>query len=82
MMKSPISAVSVARYANGSRMHLAFGVAMTVDIQSTSLMVAVWLGIHLTRVAYVPVAGINGAGHLVCSVRDGLCTKSGIQMKT
>ncbi|MCA1633004.1 MAG: hypothetical protein LC802_04590 [Acidobacteria bacterium] len=82
MMKSRISPVSAARYANGSRMHLAFGIAVIVDIQSTSLMVAVWLGIHLTRMAYVPVVGINGAGHLACNVMDGLYTKSGTRMIT
>ena len=82
MRKSQLSAVSVARYAYGSRMPLAFGVAMTVAIRSTSLMVAVWLGIHLIRVVYVPVVGINGAGHLACGAPAGRCTKSGIQMMT
>ena len=80
-MRSRILVVSVVPYANGSRMTQVSGIAVIVDIPSTSLTVVACAGIPLTLVGCVPGAGISGAGRHVCAARVGRSTKIGMSAK-
>jgi hypothetical protein len=79
MRRSRVLVGSVVPYANGSRMPQVFGIAVIVDIPSTSLTVVACTGIPLTLAGCVQGVGISGAGHHVCVARVGRSTKIGMR---